>query len=123
MTCPIEHDPARSREVNAVAAAGGELILFTPVFDQHEQMERLTAVIMPCVQNASWPVGSSQDRQATAMSAISYFDLKKSGGRLAGTSGRPVVVSDLLLADTRNSLLTDTRPVITISDAGGGVRR
>jgi probable F420-dependent oxidoreductase len=38
------------REVNAVAAAGAELILFTTVFDQREQMERLAAEIMPQVE-------------------------------------------------------------------------
>ena len=39
------------REVNAVAAAGAELILFTTLFDQHEQMERLAAEVMPHVQS------------------------------------------------------------------------
>ena len=38
------------REVNAVAAAGAELILFTTVFDQPEQMERLAAEVMPHVR-------------------------------------------------------------------------
>ncbi len=38
------------REVSAVAAAGAELILFTTVFDQREQMERLAADVMPQVQ-------------------------------------------------------------------------
>ncbi len=38
------------REVSAVAAAGAELILFTTVFDQREQMERLAAEVMPLVQ-------------------------------------------------------------------------
>jgi probable F420-dependent oxidoreductase len=37
------------REVNAVAAAGAELILFTTVFDQLEQMERLASEVMPHV--------------------------------------------------------------------------
>ena len=37
------------REVNAVAAAGAELILFTTVFDQPEQMERLASEVMPHV--------------------------------------------------------------------------
>lgn len=35
------------REVSAVAAAGAELILFTTVLDQAEQMERLAAEVMP----------------------------------------------------------------------------
>ena len=35
------------REVNQVAAAGAELILFTALFDQREQMERLAAEILP----------------------------------------------------------------------------
>jgi probable F420-dependent oxidoreductase len=39
------------REVNAVAAAGAELILFTTVFDQPEQMERLAGEIIPHVQS------------------------------------------------------------------------
>ena len=39
------------REVNAVAAAGAELILFTTVFDQLEQMERLAGEVMPHVQS------------------------------------------------------------------------
>lgn len=39
------------RDVNAVAAAGAELILFTTVFDQHEQMERLASEVMPHVQD------------------------------------------------------------------------
>jgi probable F420-dependent oxidoreductase len=43
------------REVNAVAAAGAELILFTTVFDQPEQMERLASEVMPHVQSASDP--------------------------------------------------------------------
>jgi probable F420-dependent oxidoreductase len=37
------------REVNAVAAAGAELILFTTLFDQPEQMERLADEVMPHV--------------------------------------------------------------------------
>jgi probable F420-dependent oxidoreductase len=37
------------REVNAVAAAGAELILFTTVFDQPEQMERLASEVIPHV--------------------------------------------------------------------------
>src|SRR5215469_12142707 len=40
------------REVNAVAAAGAELILFTTIFDQPEQMERLAAEVMPHVRIA-----------------------------------------------------------------------
>lgn len=40
------------RAVNAVAAAGAELILFTTVFDQAEQMERLASEVMPQVQTA-----------------------------------------------------------------------
>jgi probable F420-dependent oxidoreductase len=39
------------REVNAVAAAGAELILFTTVFDQPEQMERLASEVMPHVRD------------------------------------------------------------------------
>jgi alkanesulfonate monooxygenase SsuD/methylene tetrahydromethanopterin reductase-like flavin-dependent oxidoreductase (luciferase family) len=39
------------REVNAVAAAGAELILFTAVYDQPEQMERLAAEVIPHVQS------------------------------------------------------------------------
>ena len=35
------------REVNQVAAAGAELILFTALFDQHEQMEQLAAAVLP----------------------------------------------------------------------------
>jgi probable F420-dependent oxidoreductase len=35
------------REVHQVAAAGAELILFTALFDQHEQMERLAATVLP----------------------------------------------------------------------------
>lgn len=35
------------RGVQAVADAGAELILFTPLFDQAEQMERLAAEVMP----------------------------------------------------------------------------
>ena len=35
------------REVNRVAAAGAELILFTTLFDQREQMELLAATVMP----------------------------------------------------------------------------
>lgn len=38
------------REVNAVAEAGAEMILFTTVFDQAEQMERLAAEVMPHVR-------------------------------------------------------------------------
>jgi hypothetical protein len=37
------------REASAVASAGAELILFTTVFDQPDQMERLAAEIMPHV--------------------------------------------------------------------------
>jgi len=36
-----------AREVNQVAAAGAELILFTTLFDQREQMERLAADVIP----------------------------------------------------------------------------
>jgi probable F420-dependent oxidoreductase len=39
------------REVNAVAAAGAGQILFTAVFDQREQMERLASQVMPYVQD------------------------------------------------------------------------
>jgi len=39
------------REANAVAAAGAELILFTTVFDQPEQMERLASEVMPHVHS------------------------------------------------------------------------
>jgi probable F420-dependent oxidoreductase len=35
------------REVTQVAAAGAELILFTALFDQREQMERLAAAVLP----------------------------------------------------------------------------
>ncbi|HTQ90058.1 MAG TPA: LLM class flavin-dependent oxidoreductase, partial [Streptosporangiaceae bacterium] len=35
------------REVNQVAEAGAELILFTALFDQREQMERLAAAVLP----------------------------------------------------------------------------
>ncbi len=35
------------REVNQVAAAGAELILFTALFDQREQMEMLAAAVLP----------------------------------------------------------------------------
>jgi probable F420-dependent oxidoreductase len=35
------------REVNQVAAAGAELILFTALFDQPEQMEQLAAAVLP----------------------------------------------------------------------------
>jgi alkanesulfonate monooxygenase SsuD/methylene tetrahydromethanopterin reductase-like flavin-dependent oxidoreductase (luciferase family) len=35
------------REVNRVAAAGAELILFTALFDQREQMELLAAGVLP----------------------------------------------------------------------------
>jgi probable F420-dependent oxidoreductase len=35
------------REVNEVAAAGAELILFTALFDQREQMEQLAAAVLP----------------------------------------------------------------------------
>jgi probable F420-dependent oxidoreductase len=35
------------REVNQVAAAGAELILFTALFDQREQMEQLAAAVLP----------------------------------------------------------------------------
>ena len=35
------------REVNQVAAAGAELILFTALFDQREQMELLAAAVLP----------------------------------------------------------------------------
>ncbi len=35
------------REVNQVAAAGAELILFTALFDQREQMEQLAGAVLP----------------------------------------------------------------------------
>jgi probable F420-dependent oxidoreductase len=35
------------REVNQVAVAGAELILFTALFDQREQMEQLAAMVLP----------------------------------------------------------------------------
>jgi len=35
------------REVNQVAAAGAELVLFTALFDQREQMERLASTVLP----------------------------------------------------------------------------
>jgi probable F420-dependent oxidoreductase len=35
------------REVNRVAAAGAELILFNALFDHHEQLERLAADVLP----------------------------------------------------------------------------
>ena len=35
------------REVNQVVAAGAELILFTTLFDQREQMERLAGAVLP----------------------------------------------------------------------------
>jgi alkanesulfonate monooxygenase SsuD/methylene tetrahydromethanopterin reductase-like flavin-dependent oxidoreductase (luciferase family) len=35
------------RELHEVAQAGAELILFTPLFDQREQMERLAATVLP----------------------------------------------------------------------------
>ncbi len=35
------------RELRRLAAAGAELILFTPLFDQAEQAERLAATVMP----------------------------------------------------------------------------
>jgi Luciferase-like monooxygenase len=35
------------REVNQVAAAGAELILFTALFEQREQMEQLAAAVLP----------------------------------------------------------------------------
>jgi probable F420-dependent oxidoreductase len=35
------------REVDQVAAAGAELILFTALFDQREQMEQLAAAVLP----------------------------------------------------------------------------
>ena len=35
------------REVNQVATAGAELILFTALFDQREQMEQLAAAVLP----------------------------------------------------------------------------
>ena len=41
------------REANAVAAAGAEMILFTAVVDQAEQMERLAAEVMPQVGPAA----------------------------------------------------------------------
>jgi probable F420-dependent oxidoreductase len=41
------------REVNAVAAAGAELILFTTLFDQRAQLERLASEVMPQVPGAA----------------------------------------------------------------------
>jgi len=35
------------REVNQVAAAGAELVLFTALFEQREQMEQLAAAVLP----------------------------------------------------------------------------
>ena len=35
------------RAAKEVAAAGAELILFTALFDQREQMERLAAEVLP----------------------------------------------------------------------------
>ena len=35
------------RQISEVAAAGAELILFTALFDQREQMERLAATVLP----------------------------------------------------------------------------
>ena len=35
------------RELHQVAEAGAELILFTALFDQAEQMERLAAAVIP----------------------------------------------------------------------------
>jgi probable F420-dependent oxidoreductase len=40
------------REANAVAAAGAEMILFTAVVDQLEQMERLAREVMPHIQGS-----------------------------------------------------------------------
>ena len=36
-----------AHEVNQVAAAGAELVLFTALFDQREQMEQLAAAVLP----------------------------------------------------------------------------
>jgi probable F420-dependent oxidoreductase len=41
------------RAANDVASAGAELILFTTVFDQPEQMERLAAEVMPQVHSSA----------------------------------------------------------------------
>jgi probable F420-dependent oxidoreductase len=41
------------REANAVAAAGAELILFTAVADQLEQMERIAGEVIPHVRGAA----------------------------------------------------------------------
>jgi hypothetical protein len=38
--------------VREVAEAGAELVLFTPFFDQPEQMERLAAEVMPRLRAA-----------------------------------------------------------------------
>ena len=35
------------REISQVAASGAELILFTALFDQREQMEQLAAAVLP----------------------------------------------------------------------------
>jgi alkanesulfonate monooxygenase SsuD/methylene tetrahydromethanopterin reductase-like flavin-dependent oxidoreductase (luciferase family) len=42
-------------QVQRVADAGAELILFTPFFDEPEQMERLAAEVMPNLSAASTP--------------------------------------------------------------------
>jgi len=42
------------REVNQVAAAGAELILFTALFDQREQMEQLAAAVLPKIGLGAW---------------------------------------------------------------------
>jgi alkanesulfonate monooxygenase SsuD/methylene tetrahydromethanopterin reductase-like flavin-dependent oxidoreductase (luciferase family) len=38
------------RGVRAVLEAGAELVLFTPAFDEAEQMERLAAEVIPRLQ-------------------------------------------------------------------------
>ncbi|MGH9230940.1 MAG: LLM class flavin-dependent oxidoreductase [Acidimicrobiales bacterium] len=44
---------ACTKGVQQVADAGAELILFTPFFDEREQMERLTAEVMPNVSGSA----------------------------------------------------------------------
>ncbi|HEY6415171.1 MAG TPA: LLM class flavin-dependent oxidoreductase [Acidimicrobiales bacterium] len=52
----VAGDPAACIEgVQRIADAGAELILFTPLFDEPEQMERLAAEVMPNVSPAVDP--------------------------------------------------------------------
>jgi hypothetical protein len=37
------------RGISSVHAAGAELVLFTPLFDDAEQMERLAAEVIPAL--------------------------------------------------------------------------